>query len=82
MYRIVFSKNAKKTIDKLPKDIKSRIRAALQRIKVRPYDFVDKLINHPHFKLRVGDYRIILDIYEEEILIFIIEVGHRQNIYK
>jgi addiction module RelE/StbE family toxin len=34
------------------------------------------------FKLRVGDYRIIYQIYEHEVLVVIIKVGHRKEVYE
>ncbi|BBD58903.1 plasmid stabilization system [Nostoc sp. HK-01] len=34
------------------------------------------------YRIRVGDYRIIYDIFDDVLLISVIEVGHRSNIYK
>lgn len=81
-YNIVFSPNAQKQLDKLEKDLKERILLSLERIKVRPYDFVKKLSGAPYFRFRVGDYRLVLDIRNNELIIIVIEVGHRRNIYK
>ena len=81
-YSIIFTTHAKKSIQKLPEKVKSRIEAALLRIQTRPFDFVEKMINHPFFKLRVGEYRIILDIRDNELIILVVEAGHRRNIYK
>jgi mRNA interferase RelE/StbE len=33
------------------------------------------------WRYRVGDYRIICDIYDQEVVIFVVELGHRRNIY-
>ena len=33
------------------------------------------------FKLRVGDYRVLYEIIEEESLIFVLRIGHRREIY-
>jgi mRNA interferase RelE/StbE len=82
MYTIEFSKAAEKQIDGLDSEIKSRIFSSLDRIKVRPYPHVKKLIGVPFFALRVGKYRVILDIRENILIIYVIEVGHRKNIYK
>ncbi len=82
MYDIEFSKTAEKQLYKLEKDMQIRIISILERIKVRPYPHVKKLIGCPYFRLRAGDYRIILDIKEDKVLIYVIEVGHRKNIYK
>ena len=82
MYEVEFSRVAEKQLYKLEKDIQIRIISILERIRVRPYSHVKKLIKSPYFRLRVGVFRVILDIQEKKLLIFVIEVGHRKNIYK
>ena len=82
MYQLIYSEEAFKQLKKLDKEIQKRIISTLERIRIRPYPHIKKLVGSPYFRLRVGDYRIILDIKENKLLIFIIEVGHRKNIYK
>ncbi len=82
MYNIEFSETAEKQIYKLDKGIQLRIISILERIKIRPYHFVKKLVGSPYLRLRVGDYRLILDIKESRLIIFVIEVGHRRDVYK
>ncbi len=81
MYDIIFSDKAKKQFSKLEKNIQERIGAVLERIKIRPEPFVEKLIGERGYKLRIGDYRIILDIDKSKLLILILMIGHRKNIY-
>lgn len=81
-YSITFSDYSLKQIEKLPKDIQKRIISTLKRCRVRPYPHVKKLVDSSHFRLRVGDYRVIMDIFDNELRIHIIELGHRKNIYK
>ncbi|MDD5086545.1 MAG: type II toxin-antitoxin system RelE/ParE family toxin, partial [Candidatus Nanoarchaeia archaeon] len=59
-----------------------RIVSTLKRIRIRPYSHIKKLVGSNYFRLRVGDYRVILDIIENKLIIHVIEVGHRKNIYK
>ncbi len=82
MFDIEFSKSAEKQLFKLEKDIQKRVVSTLDRIRVRPYPHVKKLVGNPYFRLRVGEYRVILDIQENKLLIFVVEIGHRKNIYK
>jgi mRNA interferase RelE/StbE len=82
MFDIEFSKTAQKQLYKLEKQVQIRIISTLDRIRIRPYPYVKKLVGCPYFRLRVGDYRVILDIKEEKILIFVVEVGHRKDIYE
>ena len=82
MYEIIFSNKAKKQLFKLEKNIQERIIAALERIRIRPDSFITKLVGDPGFKLRIGDYRVIMDIDNNNLLILVIKIGHRRDIYK
>ena len=81
VYEIIFSQKAKKQLFKLEKVIQERIISALERIRIRPEAYVTKLVGDPGYKLRVGDYRVIMDIDKDNLLILVIKVGHRRNIY-
>ena len=81
MYEVIFSSKAENQLKKLDKQIQERIIVALERISIRPEHFVEKLIGETGFKLRVGDYRIILDIDNNKLLILVLKLGHRKNIY-
>ena len=81
-YEIIFSDKAFKQLKKLEKKIQERIIVTLERIRIRPESYVTKLIGDPGYKLRVGDYRIILDIEKKRLLILVIKIGHRKKIYK
>ena len=82
MYIILFSNKAKKQLFKLEKKIQERIIAALERIRIRPESYIAKLVGDQGYKLRVGDYRVIMDIDNNNLLILVIKVGHRRDIYK
>jgi mRNA interferase RelE/StbE len=82
MYSVVISEKALKQIEKLEKSIQERIISTLDRIKVRPHSFVKKLVGMPGFRLRVGDHRVILDIQDDKLMILVVQVGHRRNIYR
>jgi len=82
MYKLEFTPKARRQFSKLDKYIQNRIGFTLERIKVRPHRFVKRLRNSPYYRLRVGEYRVILDIKETQLIIIVIELGHRKNIYK
>ena len=82
MYSIEFTNTAEKQLLKLPSDVQLRVLSTLERIRVRPYPHVKRLVNSPYFRLRVGDYRVLLDIKEGKLVIYVIEVGHRKEVYK
>lgn len=80
MYKIIIKKKAKKFIDKLPKNDKIRI---VKAIEVLPNgEDVKKLKGHNDlFRLRVGDYRIIYTVDNGELIVYVIDVGNRGEIY-
>ena len=81
-YEIIFSDKAFKQLKKLEREVQERIIATLERIRIRPEKYVTKLVGDPGYKLRVGDYRVILDIERDQLLILVIKIGHRKKIYK
>ncbi len=82
MYEIVLSEKAKKQLKKFSEDLRNRVGRALEKIRIRPHHFVKRIVGTKYFRLRVGDYRIILDIVNKNLIIYVIEVRHRKNIYK
>ena len=82
MYETFLTNEAKKFLKKLNVKDQKRIISTLERCRVRPHSYVKKLAASPYFRLRVGDYRVILDIKGDKLLIIVIEIGHRKNIYK
>ena len=81
MYEIILSDKVKNQLSKLSQEIKDRVGNVIERIKIRPHYFVKKLVGSPYFRLRVGDYRLILDIQQDKLIILVLEIGHRKNIY-
>ncbi|MBU2522928.1 MAG: type II toxin-antitoxin system RelE/ParE family toxin [Nanoarchaeota archaeon] len=82
VYELNFTDNFRKQFSKLEKQLQQRIISALERIRIRPEYFAIILVGSPYYKLRIGDYRAILDIKKDKLLILLVEVGHRKNVYK
>lgn len=81
MYSIEFTEIAEKQFNKLSKDLGIRILNVLERIKIRPFHFIKRKENTKYFIMRIGDYRAVLDIDNKNKVIYVIELGHRKNIY-
>jgi len=82
MHELILLSKAKKQLKKLPKEIQYRIGNALERIKIRPYSYVERIIGTPYFRLRVGKYRLILNIINNKLIIYVIKIAYRKDIYK
>jgi len=82
MYQLVFEKRALEDLNKLDKQIKERIWNKLQDCKEYPFRYLEHLAEIKGFKLKVGDYRVIIDVDFKEQKLTIIKVGHRKNVYE
>jgi mRNA interferase RelE/StbE len=80
-YEIIFSDKALRQLEKLERKLQERIISVLERIRIRPETYVTKIVGDSGYKLRVGDYRIIMDIDNKKLKILVLKVGHRKNIY-
>lgn len=81
MYEVVFTKKGSDTFASLDSTIKERIIDVLERIKINPRRYLRKLAGTDFFRLRVGDYRVILHIDETNKTLVVLGIGHRKNIY-
>lgn len=80
MYRIIIKKKAKKFIDKLPKNERIRVVKAIEQLPNG--EDIKKLKGHSDlFRLRIGDYRIIYAVDNGELVVYVIDVGNRGEIY-
>ena len=82
MYELVFDEKVLQYLEKLPRSISRRIFKKLQEIKENPHHFFVKLTNRSEYKLRVGDYRVIADIEDNKLMIYVVHADHRKNVYK
>lgn len=79
---MLFSDLALKQLRKLDREMRQRIIATIERIRIRPDTFIRKLVGDEGYRLRVGNYRVILDIDKEQLIILILRIGHRRNVYE
>jgi len=82
MFDLIYSESAVKFLKKLEKIDQAHILSILERARIRPESHFERLVGLKMHKLRAGDFRIIADIYRDKLLILVIEIGHRKNIYK
>jgi mRNA interferase RelE/StbE len=66
----------------LDKPIKERIARKLQVVAQEPSRYLTRLSSVEAYKLRVGDYRIIVDVDWEGKVVYVLTVGHRSTIYR
>lgn len=80
-FEIIWSDSAIRQLRRLDRSIARRIFDKVGELIDNPHRFVQKLVNSPYYRLRVGDYRVILDIQGDVLRILVLKVGHRESIY-
>ena len=80
-FEIVWSDSATQQLKKLDRSVAKRIFDAVSKLQQNPTRWVRRIVNSQYYRLRVGDYRIIVDIYENELRVLVVKIGHRKNIY-
>jgi len=84
IYKIVFRKSAEKQLLKLPKIVGVKIIDLIKRLPENPIpDNAKKMSGFKNlYRIRSGSYRVIYAVKNNELIIEVIKIGHRQNIYK
>ena len=83
MYKIELSKKARKNLDKLSDAIANPILSAIGSLADNPRPAgCKKLKGRKGYRIRVGDYRVIYEIFDEVLSIEVVDLGHRGKIYE
>lgn len=83
-YDIEFRPAVLKSLEKLPRKDLVRLKGRIDELGADPPDpAVTKLKgDNPFHKIRVGDYRIIYEIQEARLVILVVKIGHRRDVYR
>ena len=81
-YKLSISKKASKELEKLPDTILKKLYVKLTQLPQNPFPtYSKKLKGSAHsYRIREGDYRVIYEVEEQEIIIM--SVGHRREVYR
>jgi mRNA interferase RelE/StbE len=83
IYKVIVEKKAAKVLEKIHEPDYSRIKAAILDLKnnPRPMGF-RKLKDKDGYRIRSGNYRVIYEIIDQILIVKVITIGHRKDIYK
>lgn len=84
MWTIEFSRGAVKALVRMPRDQALRLRRKIDELARDPRGApnVKKLTEYPGYRLRVGDWRIVYLLHEERLIVHIIRIAPRGEVYK
>jgi mRNA interferase RelE/StbE len=83
-YRIQIKRAATRALRRLPKDLVARLQQAIDALAInpRPHDCKRMKSNEELYRLRVGDWRIIYTIVDDELFVLVVDIGSRGSIYR
>ena len=83
-YAIQFKPAVLRQFEKLPRDVQKRIAARIGDLRDNPFPSgCKKLSGVPDaWRVRAGDYRVVYQVRREILLVLILTVGHRRDVYR
>jgi mRNA interferase RelE/StbE len=84
-YRVIFQKRARKDFKSIPESDERKIRKAIDRLALDPRPTGSRAMHGPFeglHRLRVGNYRVVYRIEDDRLVVFVIRLGSRQDIYQ
>ncbi|HME11660.1 MAG TPA: type II toxin-antitoxin system RelE/ParE family toxin [Candidatus Acidoferrum sp.] len=84
MYLVVTTKSFAKALSRLPVNWQGRIVAKVKEVAAAPYaklNNVTKLQGRDGYRLRVGDWRVIYELHDDRMELWVLEVGARGGVY-
>lgn len=83
-YKIEISSTAEKTLRKIPKKDLGKVIETIQILSINPYPPGCRKLSGEDgvYRVRQGNYRIIYEVDDQKITIFVLKIGHRSDVYK
>ena len=81
-WQVIWSEKSLRQLEKIDKKNAQKIYDMVLDCTEDPFGMVLRLTNSPFYRLRVGNHRVILDLQQNKMIIFIVETDHREEIYK
>lgn len=83
-WRLEFKASAKKELQQLDRKAQERVAAAIRDLIEAPRPVGVKALRgvSGHFRIRVGDYRVVYELLEGALIIVIVRVAHRREVYR
>jgi len=83
-YRIKWRKTTKKDLRRIPSREVSKIVLAVEALAANPtpHGSIKLQGSDCAYRLRIGDYRVVYEVYENTVVVEVVKVGHRRDIYR
>ena len=82
-YEVQFEKKAFKQLEKLTEETVEAILEAIEGLEIEPRPAgCKKLKGREAYRIRIGDYRVIYEIFDNKLLVLVVTIGHRKDVYE
>ncbi len=83
-YNVRIKESAVKSLKDLPSDQQVRIRRKIAALAENPYPPGSRKLKGEEiaYRIRVGDYRVVYEVFEETITVLVLRIGHRKDVYR
>ncbi|BAY96112.1 plasmid stabilization system [Tolypothrix tenuis PCC 7101] len=83
-YQVEFTRKASKQLAKLPENVQQRIKIKVEEIaeNPRPSGVVKLENSNNRYRIRVGDYRVLYEIIDDLLIVTVVKIGHRREVYQ
>jgi mRNA interferase RelE/StbE len=83
-YSIRYAESASRALKELPSKMQIRVAARIASLAHNPYPpGTRKMAGEEHtYRIRIGDYRVVYDVLEDTIVVLVLRIGHRKDVYR
>ena len=85
MHLIEFTRDALAGLARMPRDLQALVRSKIEAVAANPHgahNNVTRLQGRPEFRLRVHDWRVIYRVLDDRVVLLVIKIGARGQVYK
>jgi len=83
-YRVRLAPRAKRDLRRLSQQVQDRILPEIHALgsNPRPHGVVKLTDRVRTYRIRIGDYRVVYEIHDEVLLVLVVEIDHRRDVYR
>lgn len=82
-YKLLITRSASKELEAVPRKDRSRIIAKIRGLEDDPRPSgVEKLSGDAKYRLRQGDFRVLYEIQDRQLIVTVVRIGNRRDVYR
>ena len=84
LYTIQFTPHAQRDFATLERGAQQRLRRRIDHLAEDPFPAGARKLHaeEPFYRIRVGDYRVIYEVGTDQLVVIVVKIGHRREVYR